>query len=405
MLPHIVLGATCVFARAPPRPQAVLRFQSYVWRQCSLRRLRAWHGRLEICSGALALGRAAEEAGAPAAEQVKRSEFTSGVPKPAETPGGAPTAAAATEPWAGSGWAARRGAEQRETEAGQGMPASRALGSLPPPLLLLLLLPGAAAAAAGCPALRSKAEFDAYSASNLPLRKAVFLSKLGKSSLCDKLLAKYAGRLDLAVVGKDSPDLAARLAVDEWPALRVLPRGGGMGAAGSQEGGGKVVRYEGGFRFGAFDAIGAWLEEQGFVAAAPPPTPPPAPPPEDKQGEQAKRSDNAFQICVVGAGPAGLQLGFFLQQARRDYVILEREGSAGAFFKKYPRHRQLISINKVTPPAVSRPFYAIFPRRLPGFVAATLPRVGGRGVGPALHGPRAGRAAAHRRVRTTARLE
>ena len=36
---------------------------------------------------------AAEEAGAPAAEQVKRSEFTSGVPKPAETPGGAPTAA------------------------------------------------------------------------------------------------------------------------------------------------------------------------------------------------------------------------------------------------------------------------------------------------------------------------
>ena len=129
------------------------------------------------------------------------------------------------------------------------MPASRALAAL---LLLLLLLPGAAAAAAGCPALRSKAELDAFSASNSPLRKAVFLSKLGKSSLCDKLLAKYAGRLDLAVVGKDSPDLAARLAVDEWPALRVLPRGGGTPT--------QAERYEGGFRFGAFDAIEAWLD-------------------------------------------------------------------------------------------------------------------------------------------------
>ena len=27
-------------------------------------------------------------------------------------------------------------------------------------------------------------------------------------------------------------------------------------------------------------------------------------------------------------------------------MILEREASAGAFFRKYPRHRQLISINK-----------------------------------------------------------
>lgn len=52
------------------------------------------------------------------------------------------------------------------------------------------------------------------------------------------------------------------------------------------------------------------------------------------------------QYCVIGAGPAGLQLGFFLQQAGRDYVIIEREASAGSFYKTYPRHRQLISINK-----------------------------------------------------------
>lgn len=52
------------------------------------------------------------------------------------------------------------------------------------------------------------------------------------------------------------------------------------------------------------------------------------------------------EYCVVGAGPGGLQLGFFLERAGRDYVIFERDGLAGAFYLKYPRHRKLISINK-----------------------------------------------------------
>lgn len=52
------------------------------------------------------------------------------------------------------------------------------------------------------------------------------------------------------------------------------------------------------------------------------------------------------EYCVVGAGPGGLQLGFFLERAGRDYVIFERDGLAGAFYVKYPRHRKLISINK-----------------------------------------------------------
>ena len=30
------------------------------------------------------------------------------------------------------------------------------------------------------------------------------------------------------------------------------------------------------------------------------------------------------RYCVVGAGPAGLQLGHFLEKNKRDYVILER---------------------------------------------------------------------------------
>ncbi|XP_070580581.1 FAD-dependent oxidoreductase domain-containing protein 2-like [Ptychodera flava] len=52
------------------------------------------------------------------------------------------------------------------------------------------------------------------------------------------------------------------------------------------------------------------------------------------------------EYCVIGAGPAGLQMGYFLQRAGRDYVIFERDNTAGAFFVQYPRHRKLISINK-----------------------------------------------------------
>ncbi|XP_061702872.1 FAD-dependent oxidoreductase domain-containing protein 2 isoform X2 [Syngnathoides biaculeatus] len=51
--------------------------------------------------------------------------------------------------------------------------------------------------------------------------------------------------------------------------------------------------------------------------------------------------------CVLGAGPAGLQMGYFLSRAKRDYIILERNSGPGTFFHKYPRHRKLISINKI----------------------------------------------------------
>lgn len=53
------------------------------------------------------------------------------------------------------------------------------------------------------------------------------------------------------------------------------------------------------------------------------------------------------RYLVIGAGPAGLQLGYFLQRAGADYVILERETQPGSFFAKYPRHRRLISLNKI----------------------------------------------------------
>ncbi|MEV4312156.1 NAD(P)-binding domain-containing protein [Actinocrispum sp. NPDC049592] len=53
-----------------------------------------------------------------------------------------------------------------------------------------------------------------------------------------------------------------------------------------------------------------------------------------------------MDYLVIGAGPAGLQLGYFLQRAGHDYVILEAGPAAGTFFGTFPRHRTLISINK-----------------------------------------------------------
>ena len=39
-------------------------------------------------------------------------------------------------------------------------------------------------------------------------------------------------------------------------------------------------------------------------------------------------------------------MGYFLHESKRDYIIFERSYAPGAFFRKYPRHRKLISINK-----------------------------------------------------------
>ncbi|CAM5683694.1 NAD(P)-binding domain-containing protein [Streptomyces fumanus] len=50
---------------------------------------------------------------------------------------------------------------------------------------------------------------------------------------------------------------------------------------------------------------------------------------------------------IIGAGPAGLQLAAALERDGRDYVVLERGDGPGTFFTRFPRHRRLISINKV----------------------------------------------------------
>lgn len=58
-------------------------------------------------------------------------------------------------------------------------------------------------------------------------------------------------------------------------------------------------------------------------------------------------NDVSVDYLVVGGGPAGLQAGYFLEQAGRSYLIVESGPGAGTFFERFPRHRKLISINKV----------------------------------------------------------
>ncbi|MEU7617810.1 NAD(P)-binding domain-containing protein [Micromonospora rifamycinica] len=57
--------------------------------------------------------------------------------------------------------------------------------------------------------------------------------------------------------------------------------------------------------------------------------------------------DTAHTYVIVGAGPAGLQLSYHLQQQGADYLTLERSAEPGGFFRRFPRHRRLISTNTV----------------------------------------------------------
>ena len=60
-----------------------------------------------------------------------------------------------------------------------------------------------------------------------------------------------------------------------------------------------------------------------------------------------RSEDHIYEYLIIGAGPAGLQLGYYLTRSGRDYLILEASDRAGSYFEKFPRHGQLISINKV----------------------------------------------------------
>jgi thioredoxin reductase len=71
-------------------------------------------------------------------------------------------------------------------------------------------------------------------------------------------------------------------------------------------------------------------------------------PPKNSSAKDHARNVHRREIdyLIIGAGPAGIQLGYFLEKANRNYLILEAGESPATSFKQFPRHRQLISINK-----------------------------------------------------------
>jgi len=66
--------------------------------------------------------------------------------------------------------------------------------------------------------------------------------------------------------------------------------------------------------------------------------------------------DKVYDYIIVGSGPAGLQAGYYLEKYKKDYIILEKSNNNGSFFKKYPIHRKLISVNKVNTGSNNRDF-------------------------------------------------
>jgi thioredoxin reductase len=55
---------------------------------------------------------------------------------------------------------------------------------------------------------------------------------------------------------------------------------------------------------------------------------------------------NKNDICIIGAGPGGIQLSIFLTSVHIQHIVLEKASHAGAFFVNLPRQGKLISINK-----------------------------------------------------------
>ena len=47
------------------------------------------------------------------------------------------------------------------------------------------------------------------------------------------------------------------------------------------------------------------------------------------EGVSATESAEYWEYAVIGAGPAGLQMGYYLQKAGRQYIIMERNNISG----------------------------------------------------------------------------
>ena len=63
---------------------------------------------------------------------------------------------------------------------------------------------------------------------------------------------------------------------------------------------------------------------------------------------------NAYHdYCIIGAGPSGLQLGYFFQKAARDYVIYEKSNVSGMLRSRTERNHQICdrSVDKFIRPS------------------------------------------------------
>ncbi|MGI8646938.1 MAG: NAD(P)-binding domain-containing protein [Mycobacteriales bacterium] len=58
------------------------------------------------------------------------------------------------------------------------------------------------------------------------------------------------------------------------------------------------------------------------------------------------KGSTRIDVLIIGAGPGGIQVAHELHQARSDYLVVEAADGPGDFFNRFPRHRQLISVNK-----------------------------------------------------------
>lgn len=58
--------------------------------------------------------------------------------------------------------------------------------------------------------------------------------------------------------------------------------------------------------------------------------------------------DTLVDYCILGAGPGGIQTATYIKRdiPSATMVVLEKRSSAGSFFRRFPIHRKLISINK-----------------------------------------------------------
>ena len=52
------------------------------------------------------------------------------------------------------------------------------------------------------------------------------------------------------------------------------------------------------------------------------------------------------ETIIIGAGPAGLQAGYFCKKYDLDYLMIEKGDKCGMFFDKFPHSGRLISVNK-----------------------------------------------------------